>query len=327
MKQFFKNFLFTIIFILTLPLVIGSAVAVNKNILPQTEQNQTGENLDEGQNGAGEIDELIDDAEREDEQDGIDEEEQSGQTDGDEQDEQDSEDGGQNEQPKEEQSKPVAVEPAETFYTDMYVASKVNLNVRSAPSTSGAVVGQLLPEDSAQLISHIDTGWYKIIYKGKTAYISASASYTVKVTNTDYRVIADRIIAEGLKILGTPYEFGAQRLLLGGKLNPKFTGNTFDCSSFVQYIFYKGAGIKLNEDSRSQSIQGTQVNKANLRKGDLLFMYSTARQYNTGIERIGHVALYIGNNRILHTFGTGGVRIQEYSDFWQGRTLKIMRMF
>ena len=39
----------------------------------------------------------------------------------------------------------------------------------------------------------------------------------------------------------------------------------------------------------------------NIARGDLLF-YTNAQRYDkTGVERIGHVALYLGENYILHT--------------------------
>lgn len=43
------------------------------------------------------------------------------------------------------------------------------------------------------------------------------------------------------------------------------------------------------------------VKKENLARGDLMFFTNQSRKDKVGIERIGHVAIYLSNNYILHT--------------------------
>ena len=129
----------------------------------------------------------------------------------------------------------------------------------------------------------------------------------------------EKVIAEGYKLLGTPYVYGAVRYHDGqGHLLKNFDIKKFDCSSFTQYIYYKGAGVLLGTTTRTQVLQGTSVTKAkgttsaqiasnaktSLKRGDLLFFTNASRQNNTGIERVGHVAVYLGDNLILHTAST-----------------------
>jgi len=57
----------------------------------------------------------------------------------------------------------------------------------------------------------------------------------------------------------------------------------------------------LNVNTRTQVKQGKYVKPSDLQRGDCIFFTNDERQYNTGIERVGHVALYLGNNYILHT--------------------------
>lgn len=102
---------------------------------------------------------------------------------------------------------------------------------------------------------------------------------------------ADKIIKTGNKYLGVRYKFGA----------PSGVTYAFDCSSFTQYV-YKKNGIKLPRTSKQQSKVGRYVSKSNLKKGDLIFFKVASR------GGIGHVAIYAGNGRILHTYGEGGVR-------------------
>lgn len=107
--------------------------------------------------------------------------------------------------------------------------------------------------------------------------------------------IADGIIAKGKTFMGVPYKFGSK------------TGNTksFDCSSFTQYLFEQ-AGISIPRSSKEQSMSGTYVPRNELKPGDLVFFYSP----------VHHVALYIGNGKILHTYGKPGVTINDLNSGW-----------
>jgi cell wall-associated NlpC family hydrolase len=112
--------------------------------------------------------------------------------------------------------------------------------------------------------------------------------------------LADKIIKTGEKYLGTPYKFGAR----SGQTN------VFDCSSFVQYV-YGVNGIKLPRSSRQQATVGTTIPRSQIQKGDLLFFKTS---HSNG--RIGHVGIYAGNNKVLHTWGPGGVRYDSLSTPW-----------
>ena len=54
-------------------------------------------------------------------------------------------------------------------------------------------------------------------------------------------------------------------------------------------------------NTRTQVKQGKFVAKKDLQRGDCIFFTNESRQHLTGIERVGHVALYLGDNYILHT--------------------------
>jgi peptidoglycan endopeptidase LytE len=77
--------------------------------------------------------------------------------------------------------------------------------------------------------------------------------------------------------------------------------NKFDCSSLVQYAYYQGAGELLDVTTRTQVVQGKYVKKSELKRGDCIYFTNESRQYKTGIERVGHVAIYLGDDYILHT--------------------------
>lgn len=114
--------------------------------------------------------------------------------------------------------------------------------------------------------------------------------------------VADKIIKTGEKYLGTPYKYGA----------PYGQTNTFDCSSFTKTVFAEN-GITLPRSSRQQAQVGTPVSKNELQKGDLIF---TSTSYSSNIS---HVAIYVGNDKVLHTYGPGGVRYDKFSGSWLER--------
>lgn len=106
--------------------------------------------------------------------------------------------------------------------------------------------------------------------------------------------------------LGTPYQYNA---------NPTQT-NTFDCSSYTQYV-YKKCGILLPRNSRQQFQMGTFVALDDIQVGDLLFFTTKKRQTKHGIERVGHVAIYIGNGKMIHTYPKGKkVTISLFQKNW-----------
>ena len=108
---------------------------------------------------------------------------------------------------------------------------------------------------------------------------------------------AARVLTTARQYLGTRYRYGGESPALG-----------FDCSGFVQYV-YGRHGVELPRTSRLQASSGTSVplDVASLRPGDLLLFASTGAQVN-------HVAIYAGDNRILHSSaGAGGVVYDDLS--------------
>lgn len=176
-----------------------------------------------------------------------------------------------------------------------------DLNVRAGAGTSYAILGQA--ERNTLLKYEGETAdWYKTFFRNETAYVSARTDYTSLVTMETGSETVEAVIGEGAKLLGTAYVYGAVRLHDGnGTFYKDFTASKFDCSSLMQYIFYYGAGVFLATTTRTQVLQGTTVSKDELNRGDLLFFTNSSRADKTGIERIGHVALYLGDNYILHT--------------------------
>lgn len=185
--------------------------------------------------------------------------------------------------------------------TVSYITTTVNgVNIRSGAGTGYASRGAA-EKNTLYALDGEDNGWFKTGYKNKISYISSKYCQSVEMTASENESI-ERVIAEGTKLLGTVYVFGAIRYHDGnGKRLSGFTASEFDCSSLMQYIFSKGAGINLKLTTRTQIYQGKTVTRSQLKRGDLMFFTNESRKDNVGVERVGHVALYLGDNWILHT--------------------------
>lgn len=203
-------------------------------------------------------------------------------------------------EPKPEPEPEPEPEPPSVRY-DTYIQCTGNsVNIRSGAGTSYSALGVAEKNTSYAVIGQ-SGNWYKTYYRGKTAYIYASYTAVFEMEESENEQIED-VIEEGYKLIGVPYVYGAVRFHNGkGKLLAGFSAQKFDCSSLIQYIFYQGAGKILDVNTRTQVKQGKFVAKKELQRGDCIFFTNESRQHLTGIERVGHVALYLGDNYILHT--------------------------
>ena len=205
---------------------------------------------------------------------------------------------------------PQPEEPAVQTVSYFSVVSD-GVNIRSGAGTGYPVRGQA-EKYSTYALTECADGWYKTGYRNRSGYISQKYCTVVELPSSGNEGV-EAVIAEGAKLLGTPYVYGAVRLHDGrGNFYGAFDINAFDCSSLMQYIFYKGAGVLLNVNTRTQVYQGAAVAKEDIERGDLLFFTNDSRRNNKGVERIGHVALYLGGNYILHT-ASDYARIEQIS--------------
>ncbi|OOB79824.1 MAG: hypothetical protein BEN19_07235 [Epulopiscium sp. Nuni2H_MBin003] len=101
----------------------------------------------------------------------------------------------------------------------------------------------------------------------------------------------DKLVLYAKTYVGTPYRYGG-------------TGPSgFDCSGFVSTVF-KNNGISLARSSSSQYwSNGTKISQDKLQPGDLVF-------YGYG-SSVSHVAIYIGDNKIVHSSSSRGVVIDN----------------
>lgn len=118
-----------------------------------------------------------------------------------------------------------------------------------------------------------------------------------------YATAAQELVIQGMSYLGIPYRYGGTDRESG-----------VDCSGLVQNLFRSAIGLDLPRTAAAMSKIGEEVERSELRPGDLVF-------FNTMRRAFSHVGIYLGDGRFLHSPSTGGaVRIEKLSvSYWASR--------
>jgi hypothetical protein len=192
-----------------------------------------------------------------------------------------------------------------------------DVHVYPSMTEEASPVASLKRGQSAVVLGEVGGGWLKVIANASIGYVRLDATDFVPFSERPvWEQRADSIIEAGLAFLGTPYEFDAD---LGQT-------ETFDCSSYVNYL-YEMHGLDVPRNSRQQSELGETVAFEDVRKGDLLFFTTPKRDSRTGTARVGHVAIALGDDKVLHTYRTGiGVTVTLLDDHWKGRLITVKRV-
>lgn len=112
--------------------------------------------------------------------------------------------------------------------------------------------------------------------------INGGGSGGLKYTGTGDQAVGNAIVAEARKYLGVPYAWGGNGF------------NGIDCSGLTKAA-HAAVGIYIDRWSGHQAIGGKAIGSvAEARPGDII-CYS------------GHVAIYIGNQRVIHAPHTGDI--------------------
>ena len=120
---------------------------------------------------------------------------------------------------------------------------------------------------------------------------------------------AGDLIMNAMSLIGLSYRFGGNSPTQG-----------LDCSGFMQYIFKRSMGITLPRTSAEMATVGQQVDRANLKPGDMVFFGSGGR--------VSHVGMYIGNDRFIHAPRPGrDIEITSMNgNYWKSRYITARRV-
>lgn len=167
-----------------------------------------------------------------------------------------------------------------------YTVNTADLNVRVQPDSDSEILTVL---DKSVVVTVIGTegSWSEIILPeadntdsldtASTGYVK-SKYLTEGTTLKKKKVVSkgQQVVNYAKKFVGNPYRWGGESLTKGA-----------DCSGFVKAV-YKHFGKKLPHSSYSQRKAGKKVSSLKKAKAGDIICYS------------GHVAIYMGNNKIVH---------------------------
>jgi cell wall-associated NlpC family hydrolase len=112
--------------------------------------------------------------------------------------------------------------------------------------------------------------------------------------------VADLVIDEAMKYLGTPYRWGGK------------TPNGFDCAGFTRFIYGK-FGVALAPSAAPQYKAGPTLKNNEINKGDLVFYGGRG-----GSKSIGHVGIVTEVNEngfyFIHSATSTGITISHSSE-------------
>ncbi len=106
-----------------------------------------------------------------------------------------------------------------------------------------------------------------------------------------------KVLSIALACLNAKYKYGATL---------DEAPHYFDCSSFVKFVFAH-VNVNLPRCSIEQIECGIPISLNELQPADLIFVkgnkFHTNDKWPNGV---GHVAIYLGNNKVIHAYGKAG---------------------
>ena len=114
---------------------------------------------------------------------------------------------------------------------------------------------------------------------------------------------ASELVIQAMGLLGVPYKRGGISEEKG-----------FDCSGFVRHMFEKSVGLVLPRRAEEQAKVTEEINRSELKPGDLVF-------FNTMKRTFSHVGIYVGDGKFIHAPRPGkSVRVDDMREaYWQKR--------
>jgi cell wall-associated NlpC family hydrolase len=112
--------------------------------------------------------------------------------------------------------------------------------------------------------------------------------------------IQDKLEIEYQKYKGIPYKYGGT------------TKRGFDCSGFVNAVYFNAFNIDLPRTTTLMSKEGEKKSKSNLKSGDLVF-FRPSRKYM-------HMGIYVGDGQFMHSSTSKGIIKSKLNNlYWKNK--------
>lgn len=122
------------------------------------------------------------------------------------------------------------------------------------------------------------------------------ARYVVELPKPLPRKTAQKLLSQAHHHLGEPYRYGGA------------SSKGWDCSGFVNYIYYKSTGITLPRSAHDIFLNCARLPYSYGRPGDLIFFKKRDS------HKAAHVGIYIGHGDFVHVSTSSGVIVSSLDE-------------
>ena len=163
-----------------------------------------------------------------------------------------------------------------------------SLTIRKSTSTKSKKMGSY--KRGTKIVCYGTKGsWTKVRKSGRYCYVYTS--YLSKSKPSSGSSKGQQVANYATQFVGNPYKYGGTSLTRGA-----------DCSGFTQSV-YRHFGYSIPRTSSAQRSAGKKVSWSSKKAGDLICYY-------------GHVAIYIGNNKVVHASSAKtGIKITSPANY------------
>ena len=140
--------------------------------------------------------------------------------------------------------------------------------------------------------------------------IFSTAPDSARSSRAPFSEKGQEVVLFAMGLIDTGYRFGGK--------NPEAG---LDCSGMVSYIYNNAIGVRVSGSAADIARKGRQINRDDLRPGDLVF-------FNTRNAPFSHVGVYIGDGRFVHAPSSNGkVRIDQLAANYYAQRFETARAY
>lgn len=159
--------------------------------------------------------------------------------------------------------------------------------IRLDPTETSAKISDLVMGDILRGTGRKVLGWTEIsMPDGQKGWVRSAALKDFGKWAESRVLNGDNVESLARQFMGVPYMWGGKSI------------KHVDCSGLTSAVYFM-LGVLLPRNASQQAKVGDEVPLDSLQKGDLLFFGRAAEGENP--ERISHVAIYVGDGRIIHS--------------------------
>lgn len=205
---------------------------------------------------------------------------------------------------------------ADYLVAPKYICTAGIANVYSKPSESSQRICDLVMGDILRKTANRSGKWVQVLLpSGQEGWVRATEVQDMEKWASSRTWTPESIISLAYKFLGSTYMWGGT----------SFKG--VDCSGLTRNVYFMH-GILLPRDANQQVRAGFEVSldMEDWQPGDLVF-FGTPQTEDTPLKA-GHVALYIGGGRIIHSSQLVRVSslVEGEPDFYERKPIAVRRV-